>query len=105
MRWVDPLAMRRLFSVLLALTAVLSLTASVYAHAELVASEPEAGSTVAAGLNRLILAFNEAPAPGSRVTIFHGTFEEVPGVNSYVANGQLWADVDPPLEAGTYTVQ
>ena len=75
------------------------------AHAELVTSEPAAGSTVPTGLNRIILAFNEPPEPGSAIELYRGVFQAVPGVNSYVANGQLWADIDPPLTEDNYTVQ
>jgi methionine-rich copper-binding protein CopC len=87
------------------LAALLALPGLALAHAELTASEPAAGSTVPTGLSRLILAFSEPPGPGSAIQLTTGTFEGVSGVNSYVANGQLWADVDPPLQPGTYTVQ
>ena len=96
---------RAVLPVLLVLAALLALPSLALAHAELTASEPAAGSTVPVGLGRLILAFTDPPGPGSAIALYTGTFEGVSGVNSYVANGQLWADVDPPLAAGTYTVQ
>ncbi len=90
---------------MMALLAVIVLPGLALAHTELVTSEPAAGSTVPTGLNRIILAFTEPPAAGSAITLYTGVFEAVPGVNSYVANGQLWADLDPALAPGTYTVQ
>lgn len=85
--------------------ALLALPGLALAHTELVTSDPPAGSTVAPGLNRLVLAFTEPPEQGSTITLYTGVFELVPGVTSYVANGQLWADLSPGLAAGTYTVQ
>ncbi|MCC7359152.1 MAG: copper resistance protein CopC [Anaerolineales bacterium] len=98
--------MRRLILAGLLLSlALLALPGLALAHAELTASEPAAGSTVPAGLSRIVLAFTEPPALGSTIALYTGDFEAVPGVDSYVANGQLWADLDPPLPAGTYSVQ
>ncbi len=88
-----------------ALAALVGMRGLALAHSELVASEPAAGSTVPLGLGRLILVFNEAPEPGSSVALSAGVFQPVAGVTSYVANGQLWADVSPGLAAGDYNVQ
>jgi len=100
-----PPRLRAGLALCVALAALLALRGLALAHAELVASEPVAGSTVPPGLARLILVFNEAPAPGSTIALYTGAFQPVAGVTSYVANGQLWADVLPALAAGGYTVQ
>jgi methionine-rich copper-binding protein CopC len=101
----STLRLRLILACAAVLWAAGALPGLAQAHAELVTSEPASGSTVSAGLSRLVLSFSEPPAAGSSITLYTGVFQAVPGVNSYVANGQLWADVDPPLGPGTYTVQ
>jgi methionine-rich copper-binding protein CopC len=88
-----------------ALAALCILSGPVLAHAELLSSQPAAGSTVPAGLAALTLTFSEPLGPGSGLVVFASQFQTVAGVTSTVAGPVLSAAIAPPLAQGTYTVQ
>lgn len=94
-------------SVALLLATVLACTLAlpVWAHAELVSSEPAAGATVPSGLRQLSLTFNEDLSPGSQLVVYADQFAPVPGVTSTVDGPVLRAEFAAALREGVYTVQ
>jgi methionine-rich copper-binding protein CopC len=92
-------------ALLMALLACLAVAWPVWAHAELVASEPAPGATVPAGLRTLTLTFNEPVAEGSQVVVYAEQFQPVAGVHTLAAGPVLTASLDSGLGQGLYTVQ
>ena len=80
-------------------------TASVSAHADLIASEPAAGSTVPGSPNTIRLSFSQPLQGTSTIQLFTGQFQPVTGLTTSVAGSELQALVGQRLEPATYTVQ
>ncbi len=79
--------------------------AGAAAHADLIGSEPAAGSTVAASPGTVRLSFSQPLASASTVQLFTGQFQPVTGLTTSVAGSELQALVGRPLAPATYTVQ
>lgn len=92
-------------AVALALAALLVITLPVWAHTELVSTEPAAGATVPAGLRELSLTFNEDIDPASRLVVYAEEFQAVSGVSTGVEGAVLHALFTSALGEGVYTVQ
>ena len=92
-------------ALLVALALALLATLPVWAHAELVSTEPAAGATVPAGLRRLTLTFNEPLQVGSQAQVFREQFEPVSGVTSGTEGAVLHVLFTSALGEGVYTVQ
>ena len=92
-------------SFIAALALAIGLALPVWAHAELLSTEPPAGATVPAGLRTLTLTFTEPLQAGSQAVVFRGQFEPVSGVTSGVEGNILHVLFTSALGEGTYTVQ
>ena len=75
------------------------------AHADLIASEPAAGSTVLGSPGTIRLSFSQPLDGASTVQLFTGQFQPVTGLTTSVAGSELQALVGQPLAPATYTVQ
>lgn len=75
------------------------------AHADLIASEPAAGSTVAGSPGTIRLSFSQPLESASTVQLFTGQFQPVTGLTTSVAGSELQAVVGKTLAPATYTVQ
>jgi methionine-rich copper-binding protein CopC len=75
------------------------------AHAALVSAVPAAGGTVSDRLRGLTLTFDEPLSAGSRVELYSGVFQAVPGLTSSVDGPVLSAALAGPLAPGNHTVQ
>jgi methionine-rich copper-binding protein CopC len=98
-------ASRPAAALVLALLTSLAVAWPVWAHAELLSSEPAPGATVPAGLRTLTLTFNEPVAEGSQVVVYAEQFQPVAGVTNSAAGPVLTAHLDSGLGQGLYTVQ
>ena len=79
--------------------------AGASAHADLIAAEPAAGSTVAGSPSTIRLSFSQPLQAGSTIQLFSGQFVPVKGLAVSVAGSELQAVVGQPLAEATYTVQ
>ena len=79
--------------------------AGAAAHADLIASEPAAGSTVAGSPGTIRLSFSQPLDSSSTVELFTGQFQPVTGLTTSVAGSELQAMVGRHLAPATYTVQ
>src|SRR5262245_39857516 len=100
---------RLCWRLLLASVAAMGLAGLVVAgagaHADLIGSEPAAGSTVSGSPSRIRLSFSEPLVSGSSMQLFTGQFEQVAGLSVSAAGSELQAVVGTPLRPATYTVQ
>jgi methionine-rich copper-binding protein CopC len=94
-----------LLAVLASAMAAALAAGSASAHADLIGSEPAAGSTVAGSPGTIRLSFSQPLQGGSTIQLFSGQFVPVTGLAISVAGSELQAVVGQPLPAGTYTVQ
>ena len=78
---------------------------SAGAHADLIASEPAAGSTVAGSPSTIRLSFGQPLGSASTIQLFTGQFQPVTGLTTSVAGSELQAVVGKALAPATYTVQ
>ena len=94
---------------LLAAVAALTLAAlwavEVGAHADLIATEPTAGSTVTGSPAIIRLSFSQPLLRTSRIRLFAGQFVPVAGLTTTVAGSEMQAILSQPLAPATYTVQ
>jgi methionine-rich copper-binding protein CopC len=77
----------------------------VAAHADLIASEPAAGSTVAGSPSTIRLTFSQPLKRTSQIELFTGQFQPVTGLTTVVAGSEMRAVLGQPLAPATYTVQ
>jgi len=88
-----------------ALTVATVGAAGVSAHADLIASEPAAGSTVAGSPSTIRLTFSQPLESTSQIELFTGQFQAVTGLTTVVAGSEMRAVLGQPLAPATYTVQ
>ena len=88
-----------------ALAIALVCAAGVAAHAELIASEPAAGSTVAGSPSTIRLTFSQPLESTSKIELYAGQFQPVTGLTTVVAGSEMRAVLGRPLAPATYTVQ
>jgi methionine-rich copper-binding protein CopC len=101
-----PLAARQwLLAVCLAGLLAVASVAGATAHADLIASEPAAGSTVAGSPGTIRLSFSQPLESASSLQLFTGQFQPVTGLTTSVAGSELQAVVGKALAPATYTVQ
>jgi methionine-rich copper-binding protein CopC len=107
--WVGRLSGRRVergrVALIAALTLALLTVASAAAHADLISSEPAAGSTVAGSPATIRLSFSQPLQSTSTMQLFLGQFQSVAGLNTVVAGSEMQATLGRPLAPATYTVQ
>jgi methionine-rich copper-binding protein CopC len=96
---------RWLVAAVAALTMAIVGAASVLAHADLIASEPAAGSTVAGSPSTIRLTFSQPLQNTSKIELFAGQFQPVTGLTTVVAGSEMRAVLGQPLAPATYTVQ
>ena len=84
--------------------AALTVT-SVGAHADLIATEPAAGSTVVGSPATIRLSFSQPLESSSSIQLFTGQFLPVSGLSTVVAGSEMQATLARPLAPATYTVQ
>src|SRR5437016_5445438 len=96
---------RCLTALLAALTLALLTVAGAAAHADLISSEPAAGSTVAGSPSVIRLSFSQPLLSTSAIQLFTGQFVPVTGLNTVVAGSEMQAALGRPLAPATYTVQ
>jgi methionine-rich copper-binding protein CopC len=75
------------------------------AHADLISSEPAAGSTVSSSPGTIRLSFSQPLESTSTIQLFTGQFQPVTGLTTSVAGSQMQAIVGRTLAPATYTVQ
>src|SRR4051812_33497282 len=100
--WARP---RWLLAMLAALLLAAVGAAGVGAHADLIASEPAAGSTVRGSPSTIRLSFSQPLESSSTIRLFSGQFVPVTGLTTSVAGSELQALVGQTLAPATYTVQ
>lgn len=105
-RFTLPLAGRQWLAALPAAGLLMVLGVVVAAaHADLIASEPAAGSTVAGSPGTIRLSFSQPLESDSTIQLFTGQFQPVTGLTTSVAGSELQAIVGRTLAPATYTVQ
>jgi len=85
--------------------AVLALSGSAWAHAELVDAVPAAGSTVDGPPSEIRLTFSETLVEGSHIALYGEQFRAVANVTTIIAGSQMRGLVSTTLEPGAYTVE
>jgi methionine-rich copper-binding protein CopC len=96
---------RCLVAALAALSMALLTVAGAAAHADLISSEPAAGSTVIGSPATIRLSFSQPLENTSTMQLFTGQFQPVAGLNTVVAGSEMQATLGRPLDPATYTVQ
>ncbi len=96
---------RWLLGAVVALLMAAASVAGVAAHADLIAAEPAAGSTVAGSPSIIRLSFSQPLLPTSKIQLFAGQFLLVAGLTTVVAGSEMQAVLSQPLAPATYTVQ
>ena len=87
------------------MTMAVLAVASVAAHADLIDAVPAPGSTVSGSPATIRLSFSQPLQATSRIDLFAGQFQAVPGVSTLVAGSEMRAVLASPLAPATYTVQ
>ena len=100
-----PQGPRWLLGAVVALLMAAVSVASVAAHADLIATEPAAGSTVVGSPATIRLSFSQPLLATSQIQLFTGRFSPVAGLTTVVAGSEIQAVVGQPLAPATYTVQ
>ena len=93
----------KLFGLLLCLWFIGNTVSTLFAHAQLVSSIPQAGETLEIAPNDMLLVFNEAMSRDSVVMLVDQNFGRTP--LEITLHGDSISTTLPPLEDGVYTVQ
>lgn len=101
-----PSALRSsLIAAATALLFSLFLVGVVAAQADLISADPVPGTTVAGSPSIIRLSFSQPLEDASRMDLFTGQFQVVPGVTTQLAGSELRGVLGQPLAPATYTVQ
>jgi methionine-rich copper-binding protein CopC len=101
---VEPTGWRQLLAVMGAALVLFASTGSVAAQADLISADPAPGSTVKGSPAAIRLSFSQPLESTSRINLYLGQFQTVPGVTTLVAGSELNATLAQPLVPATYTV-
>jgi len=99
-----PPRWRRLAAAIGAALVLLAGAARATADADMISADPAPGSTVSGSPVSIRLGFSQPLQNTSRINLFSGQFQAVPGVTTLVAGSELQANLAQPLAPAVYTV-